>query len=86
MNNQITYKYQQLYLFLSNSNTGLSVQCLILIASMLVSFLNAQRNSKKKNVTNLKNSIIYDVCSFIVETLYINDIPFCSLFKVFKKL
>lgn len=62
MNNQITYKYQQLYLFLSNSNTGLSVQCLILIASMLVSFLNAQRNSKKKNVTNLKNSIIYDVC------------------------
>lgn len=54
MYNQITYKYQQLYLFLSNSNIGIPVQCLIVIASMLVSFLKAQRNIKKKNVTNLK--------------------------------
>lgn len=54
MYNQITYKYQQLYLFLSNSNIGIPVQYLIVIASMLVSFLKAQRNIKKKNVTNLK--------------------------------
>lgn len=49
-------------------------------------FPECTEKQQKKNVTNLKNSIIYDVCSFIVETLYINDIPFCSLFKVFKKL
>lgn len=34
---------------------------------------------QKKKINQFKNSIIiYDVCSFIVEIHYINDIPFYS--------